>query len=53
MKKFKTLFIALMVLVTAAVATTILVGCNKAKVVYSDGSKLFPVSLLFFHVLPL
>ena len=34
MKKFKTLFIALMVLVTAAVATTILVGCNKAKVVY-------------------
>lgn len=36
MKKFKTLFIALMVLVTAAIATTILVGCNKVKTVYND-----------------
>jgi len=36
MKKFKTLFIALMVLVTAVVATTILVGCNKVKTVYND-----------------
>ena len=29
MKKFKTLFIALMVLVTAAIATFALVGCDK------------------------
>jgi len=36
MKKFKTFFIALMVLVTAVVATTILVGCNKVKTVYND-----------------
>mgnify|MGYP001043658122 CR=1 FL=1 len=36
MKKFKTLFIALLVLVTAVVATTILVGCNKVKTVYND-----------------
>ncbi len=36
MKKFKTLFIALLVLVTAVVAATILVGCNKVKTVYND-----------------